>query len=215
MEVQSPRACALRKRSHGNEQPGYCNREAPSPQLERASMRQRIPTAVKKKTFKKFHNQISSNSGLLKFLPLLHLCPSLFLLHSSDFCPCFLSEKLPPRSPWTPKSSIQRTSFVPHVLSQQHLAEVTTCIFWNQGFPSKTTFFSLLLLLMPLSEHLHCEMKMSPATLTNKKCLSHQRLWPLDVNEGFQSCDAGDAATPRMTAEEPGDARSSPLPLLR
>ena len=68
---------------------------------------------------------------------------------------------------------------------------------------------------MPLSEHLHCEMKISPATLTNKKCLSHQRLWPPNGNEGFQSCDAGDAATPRMTAEEPGDARSSPLAPLR
>ena len=85
-----------------------------------------------------------------------------------------------------------------HVLSQQHLAEVTTSISWNQDFPSKTTFFSLLLLLIllfSLFDHLYCEMKISSAILTNKKCLSHQWLWPPNVNEGFQTCNPGDAIT--------------------
>ena len=156
---------------------GTATEKPPLPHLERASMRQRIPTTVKKKSFKKFHSQVSSNSGLQQFLPLLHLWSRLFLFHSNDFFPCFLSEKLPPRSPHTPKFSVQRTPFIPHVLSQQHLAEVTTSISWNQDFPSKTTFFSLLLLLIllfSLFDHLYCEMKISSAILTNKKCLSHQ-----------------------------------------
>ena len=56
-----------------------------------------------------------------------------------------------------------------------------------------TSFSCLTVKLLQIQS---CEMKISPAVSTNKKCHNHQRFLPPNVNEGSQNCDPADAAIP-------------------
>ena len=53
-------------------------------------------------------------------------------------------------------------------------------------------------------------MKISPATLVNKKCQSLSDFWPPNVKEGSPACDPGDATTPPVIAEEQGECEKQP-----